>query len=410
MLYITTKYLKPGMILAKDLYLYSSNNFCSLMLVKGQVLNNTYINRIKYHKIEGVYIESEAFSDINIEPYISDNLKTKALKEIRDTYYEFKLSSGKVSPYMIKKLSSIVNNIVTELLHKDSLAYNVIDFKNYDTYTFQHCLNSAILSISTGISLGLSEQRLNELGLAGMLHDIGKMLIPKEILNKPGKLTNEEYEIIKEHPVNATKQLKYLVSTEVLRAIEDHHEKIDGTGYPHGKSNNNINFYAKILSISDVYDALTSDRPYRKSVFPNEVVEYLMGCGDKHFDYEILQHFMKIIVAYPVGTFVKLSNNQLAVVIRNYPENVSRPLVRIINDDGTVGEDIDLLHDTEYMDITVVDMGYNYENSGLTNVLKSSIDFNQQYAYGQKKNPAQQNEQRLLGGMGFENPNNDKEL
>ena len=117
-----------------------------------------------------------------------------------------------------------------------------------------------------------------------------------------------------------------------------------------------------------MYDSLTSDRPYRKSIFPNEVVEYLMGCADKHFDYDILKHFLKIIFAFPVGTFVKLSNEKLAVVIKNHSENILRPLVRIVNSDGTVGEDIDLLYDQNYMNITIVDMGYDYENSCLAGI------------------------------------------
>ena len=373
MLYITKKHLKPGMILAKDIFLYNLSNFSTLLLAKGQVLNNIYINRINYHNIEGAYIESEAFSDINVEPYIDENLKTESLNSIRDTYYEFQLSSGKINDPMIKQMSSIVNNIVKELLYKDNLAYNLIDFKNYDSYTYQHCLNVAVLSISTGISMELSERKLNDIGLAGMLHDIGKMLIPIEILNKPGELTKEEYEIIKTHPVNATKQLRNMVPYEVLRAIEDHHEKLDGTGYPNGKKDSSISPYSKILSVCDVYDALTSDRPYRKSVFPNEVVEYLMGCADKQFDYRILKHFIKVIVAYPVGTFVKLSNGKLAVVIKNHSENILRPKVRIINNDGTIGEDIDLLFNEDYMNITIVDMGYDYENLGLTSVLKSVL-------------------------------------
>ena len=190
MLYITKKHLKPGMILAKDIYLYNRNNFSTLLLAEGQVLNNIYINRINYHNIEGVYIENEAFSDIIVESYIDDNLKTESLKSIRDTYYEFQISSGKINAFMIKQMSLIVNNIVTELLYKDNLAYNLVDFKNYDSYTFQHCLNVAVLSISTGISMQLSEHKLNDIGLAGMLHDIGKMLIPIEVLNKPGKLTS----------------------------------------------------------------------------------------------------------------------------------------------------------------------------------------------------------------------------
>lgn len=366
MLYLTRRHLKPGMILAKDVIMYSRDNLSMLLLAKGQVLNNIYIDKINYHNIEGVYIESEAFSDIDIEPYISDKLKTKSLKVIYDTYYEFQINSGKISAQLIKQMGSVVNSIVQELLYKDNLAYNLIDFKNYDSYTYLHCLNVAMLSISTGISLKLSEQQLNDLGLAGMLHDIGKMSIPIELLNKPDKLTKEEYEIIKSHPINAVNQLKNTVKPEILRAIEDHHEKLDGTGYPYGKKGNNISPYAKILTVCDVYDALTSDRPYRRSVFPNEVVEYMMGSTDTLYDYEVFEHFIKIIVAYPVGTFVKLSSEKLAVVVKNHPENLLRPLVRIINHDGTIGKDVDLLNDKDTMNITVVDMGYNYDNHGLT--------------------------------------------
>ncbi len=368
MLYITKKHLKPGMILAKDIYLYNRNSFNTFLLAKGQVLNSTYINRINYHNIDGAYVENDAFNDIIVESYIDDNLKAESLQRISDVYYEFQVSSGKINDYMIKHLSKTVNNIVVELLNKEDLTYNIMDFKNFDSYTFQHCLNVAMLSISTGISLKLSEHELHILGLAGVLHDIGKMFIPIEILNKPGKLTEEEFEIIKTHPVNAAKQLKNLVPQEVLRAIEDHHERLDGTGYPYGKEGSNIGLYTKILAISDVYDSLTSDRPYRKSIFPNEVVEYLMGCADKHFDYDILKHFLKIIFAFPVGTFVKLSNEKLAVVIKNHSENILRPLVRIVNSDGTVGEDIDLLYDQNYMNITIVDMGYDYENSCLAGI------------------------------------------
>lgn len=368
MLYITKKHLKPGMILAKDIYLYNRNSFNTFLLAKGQVLNSTYINRINYHNIDGAYVENDAFNDIIVESYIDDNLKAESLQRISDVYYEFQVSSGKINDYMIKHLSKTVNNIVVELLNKEDLTYNIMDFKNFDSYTFQHCLNVAMLSISTGISLKLSEHELHILGLAGVLHDIGKMFIPIEILNKPGKLTEEEFEIIKTHPVNAAKQLKNLVPQEVLRAIEDHHERLDGTGYPYGKEGSNIGLYTRILAISDVYDSLTSDRPYRKSIFPNEVVEYLMGCADKHFDYDILKHFLKIIFAFPVGTFVKLSNEKLAVVIKNHSENILRPLVRIVNNDGTVGEDIDLLYDQNYMNITIVDMGYDYENSCLAGI------------------------------------------
>jgi len=374
MLFITNKHLKPGMILARDIFLYNNSNLSTLLLTKGQVLNNTFIKRIAYHKIDGVYIESEAFADINIESYINDALAAKSLTKIKDVYYEFKMSSGKINTLAIKQISSVIDDLITELLHKDNLTYNILDFKNYDNYTYQHCLNVAVLSISTGISLGLGEHMLHDLGMAGMLHDIGKMLIPIEILNKPGKLTEEEFEIMKTHPVNAVNQLKHLVSHNILSGIETHHEKLDGTGYPYGLSDSDINYYGKVLAVCDVYDALTSDRPYRMAALPSDVIEYIMGCADKHFDYEILKSFLKIIVAYPIGTFVKLSSGNLAVVVKNYSENIMRPIIRIINKDGTVGDDIDLFYDKNSMNVTITDMAYDYDSTEFNGVLKSTYE------------------------------------
>lgn len=376
MLFITNKHLKPGMILARDIILHNNSNFNTLLLTKGQVLNNTFIKKIIYHNIDGAYVESEAFADINVESYIDDALSAKSLTQIKDVYYEFKMSSGKINTSTIKQISTIVDDLITELLYKDDLSYNIIDFKNYDNYTYQHCLNVAVLSISTGISLGLSEHMLHDLGMAGLLHDIGKIFIPVEILNKPGKLTDEEFQIMKTHPTNAVKLLKNLVPFSILSGIENHHEKLDGTGYPYGLAGNNIHYYSKVLAVCDVYDALTSDRSYRMAAFPSEVIEYIMGCADKHFDYDILKSFLKVIVAYPVGTFVKLSNGSIAVVVKNYAENIMRPVIRIINQDGTVGDDVDLLYDKSYMSITIIDMAYDYDSTGFNGILKSTYEIN----------------------------------
>jgi len=374
MLFITNKHLKPGMILARDIILYNNNNIRTLLLSKGQVLNNAFIKKITYHNIDGAYIESKDFADISVESYIDDELTAKSLKQVNDIYYEFKASSGKINASTIKKISTIADNLITELLYKSDLSYSIIDFKNYDNYTYQHCLNVSILSISTGISLGLHENMLHDLGMAGLLHDIGKMLIPVEILNKPGKLTDEEFEIMKTHPVIAVNQLKNIVPQSILSGIENHHEKMDGTGYPYGLSGKNISYYGKILAVCDVYDALTSDRSYRMASFPSEVIEYIMGCADTHFDYEILKSFLKVIVAYPIGTFVKLSNENLAVVVKNNAENIMRPVIRIINDDGIVGDDIHLLYDKNYMNVTIIDMAYDYDGSGFNKILKSTYD------------------------------------
>ncbi|MPN63822.1 hypothetical protein SDC9_211588 [bioreactor metagenome] len=148
--------------------------------------------------------------------------------------------------------------------------------------------------------------------------------------------------------------IKGLVSNEILEGIAYHHEKFDGTGYPQGRKNYRIPLYGRILSVCDVYHALTSNRSYRKSCFPPEVMEYLMSNADTHFDYDILTVFLKNIVAFPVGTFVKLSNNKSGVVIQNHKENNLRPVVRLLNPNNTPGEEIDLFNDYKYMNVTIV--------------------------------------------------------
>lgn len=372
MFFITNEHLKPGMVLARDINLYtdSDNNSITLLLSKGQVLNNIFIKKILYHNIPGAYIENEAFDDIKINNTIDTKLEAKALSEIKKVFFEFKTSTGKIESSSIRRISKIVDDLIIDILYKRELSYNIVEFKNHDAYTYQHCLNVAVLSITTGIALGFSEHMLHDLGMAGLFHDIGKMLIPIEIINKKGRLTEEEFEIIKTHPKNAVSQLEHMVSYDILRGIESHHEKLDGTGYPYGRTKDNIHIYGKILTICDVYDALTSDRSYRKTCFPSEVIEYIMGCADTQFDYKILCKFLNCIVAYPVGTFVKLSNGHIGVVIKNYSENIMRPVVRIVNEDNTVGEDIDLLFDNKHMNVTIVGMGYDYQDIDYNKISK----------------------------------------
>lgn len=366
MLYIKSKIIRPGMILAKDIEYYNSDNTTSTLLYKGEVLNQVYINRILYHNIPGVYIESIPSKEISFQPYLTKRLEDKSLSEIEGVFSKLKKQENKLDSASLKQISDIVYELTAEILPKKGLAHNIMEFKNYDDYTYQHCLNVAILNISTGVTLGLDENELHELGICGILHDIGKMFIPLDIINKPGKLTSEEFEIIKTHPMHAINQLRNLVSPDVLMGIESHHEKINGSGYPHGKTGESIPLFGKISAVCDVYDALTSDRSYRKTCFPNEVIEYMMGAAGTLFDYDILKAFLRSIVAYPVGTYVKLSNNIIGIVVKNYSENIMRPIVRIINEDNSYGEAIDLYNDKKFMNITITAMGHSYDSINIT--------------------------------------------
>ncbi len=364
MLFIPTELLKPNMVLAKDVNLSISESLCLPLLTKGQTLNHLFIRKIKYHDIIGVYVENEISKNIIPQEVINEKLKQEILIDIKKNFNSFKDKRGELNIHIVESIAKMAKKLVLEILSKEEIMINLIDLKIYDDYTYRHCLCVAILSITMGITLDFNEFMLIELALCGLLHDLGKMMIPNEIVNKPDFLNPEEYDVMKTHPLIAAKQLKKLsiVSDAVIRGIECHHEKYDGTGYPYGLKGNQIPLYSKILAIADVYDAITSTRSYRRACFPNEAIEYVMGSVDTHFDYEILRAFLKNIAAYPVGTFISLSDGNLGVVVRNLQINPLRPVIRIIYPNGSTSKNIDLAQDIKYINLTIVGMGYENPN------------------------------------------------
>lgn len=361
MIFIPTKQLKPGMILARDLKTQISGTNSPAMLTKGQRLTDIYISKIVQLNITGVYIQSKVTGAIIAQEPIDEALKMRTLNDIKRIFVDFQTSNCVLKENSINKLATIAEDLVQNILSQDAYTTNLIDLKSYDDYTYHHSLSVAIISISTGIALGLGKNMLNELALSALLHDIGKMVIPLQIINKPGALTDEEFSMIRQHPRSAVQHLsrKSLVSSTVLNGIENHHEKFDGTGYPNKRRGKNIPLYGRILSVADVYDALTSNRPYRKQWLPNDAIEYMMGCTDIHFDQEVLLAFLKSVAAYPVGTCVTLSNGNIAIVKENLSENILRPVVLMINKDGSVGEELNLLSDPKSRNVTIVGMGYD---------------------------------------------------
>lgn len=364
MLFIPTELLKPNMVLAKDVNLTITDSFSLPLLTKGQTLNNLFIRKIKYHEIIGVYVENEVANDIVPEEVINEKLKAKILVDIKKNFNHFKDKRGELNIHIVENIAKMAKKLVIDILSKEDIIINLIDLKSYDDYTYRHCLCVAILSITMGITLNLNEHMLMEVAMCALLHDLGKMMIPTEITNKPDLLTPEEYDVMKMHPVIAANQLRklHIVSDAVIRGIECHHEKFDGTGYPYGLKGNEIPLYSKILAVADVYDALTSTRSYRRACFPNEAIEYVMGCVDTHFDYEILKAFLKNIAAYPIGTFVNLSDGNLAIVVKNLQINPLRPVIRIIYPDGTTSKNIDLSQNIKYTNVTIIGMGYENPN------------------------------------------------
>jgi len=334
MRYIPVQSIKENSILKKTVYGPNGN----VLLKEGVVLDSYYISKLKKVGINGVYIEDELSKGIEIKSIISDELRHEAVTSVQETfiYAQKSHTSDKELEKSNELISNLTQKIVDEILSSGDLMVNMIDLKVFDDYTFYHSLNVAIISIVLGASMNLSRKDIYALGLGAILHDIGKIFIPKEILNKPDKLDNKEWHTMKKHPDKGYKFLKdkFKLPANSYKAILMHHERWNGSGYPKENSYNEIPIHARIIAVADVYDALISDRPYRKGLLPSEAIEYILGGNDTLFDPKIVEVFLRKVTPYPSGTIVKLSNKSIAIVVENFEGNGNRPLLRVFNQNG----------------------------------------------------------------------------
>ena len=249
---------------------------------------------------------------------------SKDISSIDKTNFKFKYESS------IPIAKKIVNN-VTE--NPDALV-TLTSLRSYDEYTFTHCINVAILAVAFGKYLGLSKEKLLSLGVGSLFHDIGKSRIPDRILNKSGRLTEGEFEIIKRHPQEGYDIAKSIHSLphDIVTIILEHHEKYNGRGYPRGLFHGDINQLANIVSVADVYDALTSDRVYKEAMPPNDALSIVYEGQGEDFYPGLSELFVKCIGIYPVGSLVLLSSGYTAIVIGSNSEKPLEPTVQLVHD------------------------------------------------------------------------------
>lgn len=347
MRFVPIDYAKEDMYLAQTLN--DKNN--RILLQKGVKLNQILLDKIKENGIYSIYVHDE-YSDNEIEDIISPKLRNTAINTIKDTfdnleeYFKQNKNSIKAKKLLkqrennIQLLNNISKDVVEEILMNKDMVINLVDIKSIDTYTYKHSVNVAVLSLVLGIELGLNKNELYDLCIGAMLHDIGKSFIPKEILLKKEKLTQQEIETIKEHVKKGYDHLKerYDLKGSVKLIAFQHHERLDGSGYPNGYREDKINKLAKIVAIADTYDEMISDTPYKKAVPPNEAIEFIMGSGGRSFDFTMVKVFSKKVIPYPVGSLVQLSNGEIGVVEEIKLDFSLRPKVKIVKQNAVTIE------------------------------------------------------------------------
>ena len=289
-----------------------------------------------------------ATSNIEIERLrkIQSTHEGDSRKTIKKTYYNAvsytkgvmaKLRAGE--RVEIKKAKRIMETMVDQLLKEESLLLSMTAIKNYDEYTYHHSVNVSILSIALGQRLGFSKKMITELGLIALFHDIGKIEIPYEILNKPTNFNADEWKIIQRHPiwgVRAILKFRNLDNTVIRSAIVafEHHMNCDFTGYPKVRKHLSLDFYTKIISLADQYDAMTSSRVYsRIPMSPDKALSIMMERAGTQLDPLLFKFFINMVGVFPIGTLVMLDTKELGLVYESGVVSAERPRVLIIVDD-----------------------------------------------------------------------------
>ncbi|WP_161799297.1 HD-GYP domain-containing protein [Pseudomonas fildesensis] len=230
----------------------------------------------------------------------------------------------------LEHISALVDDISASIARHPNAFISLARLKSLDDYTYMHSVAVCALMIALGNQLALPASLIRQVGLAGLLHDIGKMAIPSAILNKPGRLSSDELERVRTHPMEGEKTL--LATSQLCEMVVDvclhHHERVDGTGYPHQLAGEQISLFARMAAVCDVYDAVTSDRCYNQGWDPANAIQQ-MSTWDGHFDDEVFRAFLKSVGIYPVGSIVQLKSGSIGVVIEQHADSLLTPKVKL---------------------------------------------------------------------------------
>ena len=317
--------LKPDMKIARAVY-----NQGALVLPAGRANVARFVPNLRNMGIEYVYVEDGKSEGIEIPDAIAERTRNSCKQMLQNAILQFSITDKLET----KSLEDCVGSVISEILKTPDVQVSLNDIASNDEYTYTHSVSTMVYALMIARKLNYNEQKLNILGMGTLLHDIGKMLIDHDIMYKEGQLTQEEYQYVKMHTLYGYQAMRRIATIpEPVRQIAYmHHEKLDGTGYPQGLRGSELNEYVRIVAIADVYDALTTDRCYRKKWPANKAMDFLMERSEKEFDPELVGLFTQQLAVYPNGSLVRLSNQFLAIVADQNRSMPLRPIVRVIQD------------------------------------------------------------------------------
>ncbi len=323
---VSLSMLKPDMVLGKSIYYRDC-----LVLKEGTNDLERYINSLRKLGIDYVYIEDTKSYGIEIPDAISEETRQMCKQVLRQTMEEFATKTV----IDVQEMSTAINSILDEILANPDVLVSLNDIGAADEYTFTHSVSTTVYALIIGSKLGYTRQMLEKLAAGALLHDMGKTLLDSKIVNKEGELAKEEFEHVKLHTVLGYEALKRCINlTELSRIIAlYHHERMDGAGYPTGTPAGELHEFIRIVAIADVYDALVSDRSYRRKWSSNQAVNYLVEHAETQFDLKLVSVLIKQIAIYPNGSMVRLSDYRIGIVKEQNKNFPLRPIVRITTDE-----------------------------------------------------------------------------
>ncbi len=331
---ISIDVLKEGMVLGRTIW----NEAGHPLLKKDVVINDHIIQRLQQLNTHYLYIDDEISEGIEVEETVPPAMRNKVIKTIKDSFQSIDGLNPVNASYILDQQSKTIVSIVDELLSavtgNNEILTILTDAYLFDEYLYQHSFQVTLYSIAIAKELGYSAEDLRLIGIGALLHDVGKLMVPKDILTKPGRLTNDEFEMMKMHARYGFDLLRNLHSISLLVAhcAFQHHERIDGSGYPRGLVDFEIHPFAKIIGVADVFDAVTTNRVYREKMLPSQGLAIVEAGSGTLYDARIVKALKRAVVHYPNGVILKLSDGRRGIVSRQNTLDAALPWIRIFEE------------------------------------------------------------------------------